>query len=104
MRELILADLDARVARHAAGDSSGVLDERALALIKELTGLGPPDIGSLVRVAALHLCRYEALPPQHAEIDRRMALTLYTNLDTVDPRLVPRRARELLGLTARRHG
>lgn len=104
MRERILADLDQRIARHAAGDSSGVLDERALGLVEELTGLGAPDAGSLVRVAALHLCRYQALPRGHGELDRRMAFTLYTNLHTVDPRLVPPRVRELFGLASPHEG
>ncbi len=100
MKERILEELDGRIARHAAGDSSGVLDERALTLVEELTALGPPDAGSLVRVAALHLCRYQALPPGSREIDRRMAFTLYTNLHTVDPRLVPARVREFFGLAS----
>lgn len=104
MRERILADLDQRIARHADGDSSGVLDAGALALVQELTGLGVPDAGSLVRVAALHLCRYQALPRGHGEIDRRMAVNLYTNLHTVDPRLVPPRVRELFGLASPHDG
>jgi hypothetical protein len=102
MKERLLADLDARIARHAEGDSSGVLAEQALALIAELTALGEPDAGSLGRVAALHLCRYEALPAEDGEIDRRMAQALYTNLHMVDPRLVPPEVRQLFGLTSPR--
>lgn len=54
MKQRLLADLDARIARHADGDSTGVLEERALDQIAELTTLG-----SLSRVAALHMCRYQ---------------------------------------------
>lgn len=100
MKERLLADLDARIARHANGDSSGVLDEAALALITELTGLGDPDAGSLARVAGVHLCRFEALTPEGGAVDLRLALALYKNLHTVDPRLVPARVRELLGLAS----
>jgi hypothetical protein len=64
----------------------------------ELTEPGAPDAGSLTRVAALHLCRSQALPPEHAEIDRRLGLALYRTLHTVDPRLVPPGVRDLLGL------
>ena len=87
MKERLLADLDARIAAHANGDSSGVLDEHALAMVAELTGLGAPDAGSIMRVAALHLSRYQALPPEHGEVDLRLARSLYTNLHTVDPRI-----------------
>jgi hypothetical protein len=100
VKERLLAELEARIARHANGDSSGVLDEQALALVAELTTLGDPDAGSLARVAALHLCRSEALPPEHGAVDLRLALALYTNLHTVDPRLVPPRVRELFGLAS----
>ncbi|HEX6358646.1 hypothetical protein [Actinophytocola sp.] len=102
MKERLLAELDARVARHANGDSSGVLDEQALDLVTELTALGGPDAGSLSRVAALHLCRYEALPPEHGEADLKLARTLYTRLHTVDPRLVSPEVRELFGLASPR--
>jgi hypothetical protein len=102
MKERLLADLDARIARHANGDSSGVLEERALALVAELTELGDPDAGSLGRVAALHLCRYQALPAEEGEIDLRMAQALYTNLHTVDPRLVPPEVRVAFGLRSPR--
>ncbi|MFC4857121.1 hypothetical protein [Actinophytocola glycyrrhizae] len=100
MKERLLAELDARIARHAAGDSSAVLDEHALALVTELAALGEPDAGGLARVAALHLCRYQALPPEHAEVDLRIARALYTKLHTVDPRLVPPEVRELFGLAS----
>src|SRR3954447_9292594 len=98
MKDRLLADLDDRIARHADGDSSGVLDEGALVLVTALARLGAPDAGSLVRVAALHLCRYQALPPEHGGIDLRMAQTLYTRLHAVDPRLVSPRVREFFGL------
>ncbi|MFL6125938.1 hypothetical protein [Actinophytocola sp.] len=98
MKERLLADLDDRIARHAGGDSTGVLDERALGLVSALARLGAPDAGSLVRVAALHLCRYQALPPEHGKIDLRMARILYTRLHAVDPRLVAPRVREFFGL------
>src|SRR5690349_16718178 len=94
MKERLLADLDARIARHAGGDSSGVLEEQVLDVVTELTTSGEPDAGSIARVAALHLCRYEALPPEHQEIELRLALTLYTKLHTVDPRLVPAHVRD----------
>lgn len=100
MKERILADLDARIARHTHGDPSGVLDEQALALVTELAMLGAPDAGSLARVAALHLCRYEALPSEHSDTDRELAQAIYTNLHTVDPRLVPPGVREFFGLAA----
>jgi tetratricopeptide (TPR) repeat protein len=100
MKERLLADLDARIARHADGDPSGVLDEQALALVAQLTELGGPDAGSLARVAALHLCRYQSLPPEQAETDLRLARALYTNLHSVDPRLVPAEAREFFGLAS----
>jgi hypothetical protein len=100
MKERLLADLDARIARHASGDSSGVLEDQALDVVTELAASGDPDAGSLVRVAALHLCRYQALPPEHSAIDRRLALALYTKLHTVDPRLVPADVRELLGFAS----
>jgi hypothetical protein len=100
MKERLLAELDARIARHADGDSSGVLDEQALALVSELTASGEPDAGSLVRVAALHLCRYQALPPEHGEVDLRLARVLYTKLHTVDPRLVSSRVRAFFGLAS----
>lgn len=100
MKERLLAELDARIAAHADGDSSGVLDEHVLALVTELAALGAPDAGSLVRVAALHLCRYEALPPEHRAADLRLARALYTKLHTVDPRLVPPVVREFLGLAS----
>jgi hypothetical protein len=98
MKERLLAELDTRIARHLDGDPSGVLDEDALALVTALTGAGVPDAGSLSRVAALHLCRYEALPREHADTDLRMAMVLYTKLHEVDPRLVPPEVRELFGL------
>jgi hypothetical protein len=100
MKERLLAELDARIVRHADGDSSGVLDEQAFALVAELTALGEPDAGSLVRVAALHLCRYQALPPEHGEVDLGLARALYTKLHTVDPRLVPPRVRKFFGLAS----
>jgi hypothetical protein len=100
MKERLLADLDARIARYANGDSSGVLDEQALAVVTELAASGDPDAGSLARVAALHLCRYQALLPEHGEVDRQLALAVYTNLHTVDPRLVPPEVRDLLGLAS----
>jgi tetratricopeptide (TPR) repeat protein len=100
MKDRLLADLDARIARHANGDSSGVLDAQALALVTQLATLGDPDAGSLTRVAALHLCRYEALPPEHGELDLQLALAIYTNLHTVDPRLVPPEVRDFLGLAS----
>lgn len=100
MKERLLAELDARIARHVQGDSSGVLDANALGIVKELTELGEPDAGSLTRVAALHLCRYEALPREHADTDLRMAHTIYTTLHRVDPRLVPPGVREFFGLSA----
>ena len=100
MKDRLLADLDARFARHANGDSSGVLDEQALSVVTELVALGEPDAGSLARVAALHLFRSQALAPEQAETDRRLALALYTNLHTVDPRLVPPEVRTVLGLAS----
>ena len=100
MKERLLAELDARVARHVHGDSAGVLDAHALGIVKELTRLGEPDAGSLARVAALHLCRYEALPREHADTDLRMARAIYTTLHRVDPRLVPPDVREFFGLSA----
>jgi len=100
MKERLLAELDARLARHAGGDSSGVLDEHALALVTELATLGEPDAASLARVAALHLSRHQALPPEHGQVDRRLAQAIYTKLHTVDPRLVPPRVREYFGLTS----
>jgi hypothetical protein len=100
MKERLLAELDARIARHAGGDSAGVLDEQALDLVTALARWGAPDAGSLARVAALHLCRYQALPREHAEPDLRMARTLYTNLHTVDPRLVPPPVREFFRLAS----
>lgn len=102
MKERLLAELDARIARHVHGDSSGVLDAYALGIVKELTALGDPDAGSLARVAALHLCRYEALPREQADTDLRMAHTIYTTLHRVDPRLVPPDVREFFGLAAPR--
>lgn len=98
MNDRLLADLDARIARHADGDSSGVLDEQALDLVTELATSVEPDAGSLVRVAALHLCRYQALPPERGEVDRQLAQAIYTKLYSVDPRLVPPRVREFFGL------
>lgn len=100
MKEQLLADLEARISRHADGDSSGVLDEQALVLVAELTALGAPDAGSLVRVAALHLCRYQALPPEAGVHDLNLARALYTKLHTVDPRLVSPRVREFFGLAS----
>jgi hypothetical protein len=100
MKERLLAELDARIARHAAGDSSGVLDDQVLGLVAELTALGAPDAGSLMRVAALHLSRHQALPPEHGEVDLRLARALYTNLHTVDPRLVSPEVREFFGLAS----
>jgi hypothetical protein len=102
MKDRLLAELDARIDRHVHGDSSGVLDAQALGIVKELTALGEPDAGSLARVAALHLCRYEALPREHADTDLRMAYTIYTTLHRVDPRLVPPGVREFFGLSAPR--
>lgn len=99
MKERLLADLDARIARHANGDSSGVLDQQALALVTELAA-SAPDAGSLLRAAALHLCRYEALPPEDGGTDLRLARALYTNLHAVDPRLVSQEVREFLGLAS----
>jgi hypothetical protein len=104
VKEWLLADLDARIARHADGDSSGVLDARALELVTELTALGEPDAGSLVRVAALHLCRYQALPLGFGQADLKMAHDLYTKLHTVDPRLAPPRVRTLFGLASPAEG
>lgn len=100
MKERLLAELDARIARHADGDSSGVLDDEALALVNELTATVSPDAGSLMRVAALHLCRYEALPREHSAVDLRLAQAVYTKLHTVDPRLVPPKVREFFGLAS----
>jgi hypothetical protein len=100
MRERLLVDLDARIARHAEGDSSGVLDDQALAVVTELVATGDPDAGSLARVAALHMCRYQALPLEHGEVDLRLAQALYANLHTVDPRLVPADVRDFLGLAS----
>lgn len=100
MKDRILADLDARIEAHTGGDSTGVLDERALDLVTELVTAGGPDAGSLVRVAALHLCRYQALPPELGEADLRMARTLYARLHAVDPRLVPARVRDFFGLAS----
>jgi hypothetical protein len=100
MKERLLAELDSRITRHLNGDSSGVLDQHALALVTELAAAGDPDAGSLARVAALHLCRYEALPREHADTDLRMATVLYTKLHEVDPRLVPPEVREFFGLAS----
>jgi hypothetical protein len=100
MKDRLLADLDARIARHASGDSSGVLEEQALAVVSELVTTGAPDAGSLARVAALHLCRYQAQDAEHGEVDRKLAVALYTNLHTVDPRLVPSDVRDVLGLAS----
>ena len=100
MKERLLAELDTRIARHVNGDSSGVLDQHALSLVTELTAAGDPDASSLARVAALHLCRYEALPREHADTDLRMAMVLYTKLHEVDPRLVPPDVRQFFGLAA----
>lgn len=98
MKEQLLAELDARIARHAAGDSSGVLDDEVLDLVTQLTGLGEPDAGSLARVAALHLSRYAALPPEEGGTDLRLAQALYIKLHLVDPRLVSPEIREFFGL------
>lgn len=100
MKERLLAELDARITRHAHGDSSGVLDEHALDLVTELAASGAPDAGSLVRVAALHLSRFQALPPEHGKDDLRLARALYTKLHSVDPRLVPPEVREFFGLAS----
>jgi hypothetical protein len=100
MKERLLAELDARITRHAGGDSSGVLDDQALDLVTELTALGGPDAGSLTRIAALHLCRHEALSPGHGEDDLRLARALYTQLHAVDPRLVSPEVREFFGLAS----
>ena len=100
MKERLLADLDARIARHANGDSSGVLDDQALVLVTELTKLGDPDADSLARVAALHLCRSEALPAEDGAGELRLAHALYANLHTVDPRLVPPHVRALFGFAS----
>ena len=100
MKDRLLADLDARFARHANGDSSGVLDDQALDVVTELVALGEPDAGSLARVAALHLYRYQAQGPERGEVDLKLALALYTNLHTVDPRLVPPEVRNVLGLAS----
>ena len=99
MKERLLADLDDRIARHVGGDPSGVLDPAALGLVTELTAHGEPDAGSLTRVAALHLCRYEALRPD-GDTDLRVAKVLYTRLHEVDPRLVPPDVRTFFGFTA----
>jgi hypothetical protein len=99
MKERLLADLDDRIARHVGGDSAGVLDPAALGLVTELTAHGEPDAGSLTRVAALHLCRYEALRPD-GDTDLRVAKVLYTRLHEVDPRLVPPDVRAFFGFTA----
>jgi hypothetical protein len=104
MKERLLAELDARIARHAAGDSSGVVGDQVLDLVTELTALGEPDAGSLVRVAALHLCRYAALPPEDREVDLRLARALYIRLHQVDPRLVAPEIREFFGLESPRDG
>jgi hypothetical protein len=77
-----------------------VLDDQALDVVTELVALGEPDAGSLARVAALHLFRSQALTPEQGEADRRLALALYTNLHTVDPRLVPPDVRSVLGLAS----
>lgn len=98
MKARLLAELDLRIARHAAGDSSGVLDDQALTLVTELTALGAPDAGSLARVAALHLSRYAALPPEEGQVDLRLAQALYIKLHMVDPRLVTPEIREFFGL------
>jgi hypothetical protein len=100
MKERLLAELDVRIARHADGDSSGVLDDQAIAMVVELTASGSPDAGSLIRVAALHLCRYQALPPEAGAEDLRLARALYTKLHAVDPRLVSRRVREFFCLAS----
>lgn len=102
MKEQLLADLDARIARHAGGDSTGVLDQQALVLIGRLTELGAPDAGSLARVAAVHLCRYQALPPEHADTDLRLARAIYAKLHKVDPRLVSPRVRGFFGFASPR--
>jgi hypothetical protein len=104
VREQLLADLDERIARHADGDPSGVLDEQALVLIGRLTELGAPDAGSLARVAAIHLCRYQALPPEHADTDLRLARAIYTKLHKVDPRLVSPRVRDFFGFASPHDG
>lgn len=98
MKEQLLAELDARIARHAAGDSSGVVDDQVLDLVAQLTTLGEPDAGSLARVASLHLCRYAALPPEQGQVDLRLAQALYIKLHLVDARLVPPDVREFFGL------
>lgn len=77
-----------------------MLDDQALDVVTELVALGEPDAGSLARVAALHLFRSQALAPEQSETDRRLALALYTNLHTVDPRLVPAEVRNILGLAS----
>jgi hypothetical protein len=100
MKERLLAEIDARIARHVGGDSSGVLDETAFALVTDLAAAGGPDASSLARVASLHLCRYQALPPEHGADDLRLARALYTRLHAVDPRLVPPDVREFLGLAS----
>lgn len=100
MKERLLAELDARIAQHVNGDSSGVLDEQALALVTKLATLGAPDASSMVRVAALHLCRSQALPGEHGEADLELAEAIFTNLHTVDPRLVSPEVRELFGLAS----
>lgn len=100
MKERLLAELDARIARHADGDSSGVLDVQALAIVSELAASGAPDAGSLVRVAALHLCRYQALSAEHGTADLELAQAIFTNLHTVDPRLVSADVREFFGLAS----
>ncbi|HEV2782539.1 MAG TPA: hypothetical protein VGX25_24360 [Actinophytocola sp.] len=100
MKDRLLADLDDRIARHAGGDPSGVLEERALDVVAELAASGDPDAGSLSRVAALHLCRYQALRPEHGEADLHLATALYTRLHAVDPRLVPAGVRDFLGLAS----
>jgi hypothetical protein len=98
MKERLLAELDLRIARHVGGDSSGVLDDQVFDLVTELTELGEPDAGSLARVAALHLSRYAALPPEESAVDLRLAQALYIKLHLVDPRLVPAEVREFFSL------
>jgi hypothetical protein len=100
MREWLLAELDARITRHVDGDSSGVVDDNVLGIVAELARSGAPDAGSLTRVAALHLCRHEALPPGRGDTDLRVARAIYTTLHAVDPRLVPPGVRDFLGLAA----
>jgi tetratricopeptide (TPR) repeat protein len=104
MKQRLLADLRARIDRHVKGDSSGALEDAALAVVAELTALGDLDAGDLALVAAFHVCRYEALGPEQGQDDLQVALALYTHLHAVDPRRVPPAVRDLLGLDSQDAG